>query len=201
MPCRGQLEWFPVSTCTQVSLSFISWQSAESKPSWRVERCMFEGTNGHYFFMTTANSTPKILGKGCCTVSSWFWCVIPSFYHYVCPSIYWQAYKHVFTLPSSVNHDETKVTRSGNAHIHGMTCVTIGSLAYIATQVGGNPLLSRDFQTHLWWQVHFGLSSASTFSHMDTVTDSKRFYYSLFDMLDDPKEKKEVDVLLSWWNR
>jgi hypothetical protein len=46
-----------------------------------------------------------------------------------------QAYKHVFTLPSSVDHNDIKATQSGNAHIHGMTCVTTGSLAYIATQV------------------------------------------------------------------
>jgi len=39
------------------------------------------------------------------------------------------------------------------------------------------------------------------FSRTDKVTDSKRFYTSLFDMLDDPGEKKEVEALLSWWNR
>jgi hypothetical protein len=48
-----------------------------------------------------------------------------------------QAYKHVFTSPSSADEGEAKATRSGNAHIHGMTCVTKGSLAYIATQVRG----------------------------------------------------------------
>jgi hypothetical protein len=45
-----------------------------------------------------------------------------------------QAYKHVFTSPSSVDK-EPKATRSGNARIHGMTKVTPGSIAYIATQV------------------------------------------------------------------
>jgi hypothetical protein len=47
---------------------------------------------------------------------------------------YLQAYKHVFTSPSSVEK-EAKATRSGNARIHGMTKVTPASLAYIATQV------------------------------------------------------------------
>lgn len=47
-----------------------------------------------------------------------------------------QAYKHVFTSPSSVDVDDpTKAPRSGNARIHGMTCVTKASIAYIATQV------------------------------------------------------------------
>ena len=45
-----------------------------------------------------------------------------------------QAYKHVFTSPSSVDK-EAKATRSGNARLHGMTSVTPPSIAYIATQV------------------------------------------------------------------
>jgi hypothetical protein len=47
---------------------------------------------------------------------------------------YCQAYKHIFTSPSSIEK-EVKATRSGNARIHGMTRVTTASLAYIATQV------------------------------------------------------------------
>jgi hypothetical protein len=45
-----------------------------------------------------------------------------------------QAYKHIFTSPTSVEK-EVKATRSGNARIHGMTRVTTASLAYVATQV------------------------------------------------------------------
>ena len=45
-----------------------------------------------------------------------------------------QAFKHIFTSPSSVEVD-AKATRSGNARIHGMTQVTTASLAYVATQV------------------------------------------------------------------
>ena len=47
---------------------------------------------------------------------------------------YLQAYKHIFTSPSSVDK-VFKATRSGNARIHGMTSVTLASIAYIATQV------------------------------------------------------------------
>lgn len=46
-----------------------------------------------------------------------------------------QAFKHVFTSPSSVLNSASKATRSSNARIHGMTMVTTASLAYIATQV------------------------------------------------------------------
>jgi hypothetical protein len=45
-----------------------------------------------------------------------------------------QAYKYIFTSPTSVEK-EVKATRSGNAHLHGMTHVTTASLAYVATQV------------------------------------------------------------------
>jgi hypothetical protein len=45
-----------------------------------------------------------------------------------------QAYKHIFTSPSSVEK-EPKATRSGNARIHGMTRVTLPSIAYVGTQV------------------------------------------------------------------
>jgi len=55
-----------------------------------------------------------------------------------------QAYKHIFTSPSSVEK-EVKATRSGNARIHGMTRVTPASLAYIATQVhiSGSKFLAK----------------------------------------------------------
>lgn len=48
-----------------------------------------------------------------------------------------QAFKHVFTSPSSVYQGDgtSKSTKSSNARIHGMASVTIPSLAYIATQV------------------------------------------------------------------
>ena len=46
-----------------------------------------------------------------------------------------QAYKHVFTSPSSVDVVEPKATRSCNARLHGMSIVTKASIAYVATQV------------------------------------------------------------------
>ena len=50
-------------------------------------------------------------------------------------TLYSKAFKPVFTSPSSADHNEPKATRSEHACIHGMTCVTKGSLANIATQV------------------------------------------------------------------
>ncbi|TEB26762.1 hypothetical protein FA13DRAFT_1635613, partial [Coprinellus micaceus] len=91
-------------------------------------------------------------------------------------------FKHIFTSPSSVD-DDPKATRSGNAHIHGMTQVTRASLAYVATQ------------------VRFSLSSASIFSRSDRETDSETFYTSVLEVLEDPEEQIEVKELLSWWNQ
>jgi len=62
-------------------------------------------------------------------VSSTYFCVT---YILLIPN--GQAYKHIFTSPSSVEK-KVKATRSGNAWIHGMKQVTTASLAYVATQV------------------------------------------------------------------
>ncbi|KIJ64395.1 hypothetical protein HYDPIDRAFT_28335 [Hydnomerulius pinastri MD-312] len=92
------------------------------------------------------------------------------------------AFKHIFTSPSSVDQ-EPKATRSGNARLHGMRCITKASLAYVATQ------------------ARFSLTSAQVFSRTDLVTDSERFYTTILELLEDPDEKDEVDQLLVWWNR
>ncbi|KAG1876944.1 hypothetical protein C8R48DRAFT_745441 [Suillus tomentosus] len=92
------------------------------------------------------------------------------------------AYKHVFMSPSSVDR-EPKATCSGNARIHGMTRVTLPSIAYIAMQ------------------VRFALTPSPVFSCTDTVTDSERFYNSILDIFEDTDEQQEVDDLVVWWNR
>ncbi|KAG1907982.1 uncharacterized protein F5891DRAFT_1124743 [Suillus fuscotomentosus] len=91
-------------------------------------------------------------------------------------------YKHVFTSPSSVDK-EPKATRSGNAYLHGMKCVTQGSLAYIATQ------------------VRFSLSSSSVFSQYRHSHGLRKFYHSILDLLEDPDESEEVADLMTWWTR
>ncbi|KAF8836929.1 hypothetical protein BDN67DRAFT_910194, partial [Paxillus ammoniavirescens] len=88
-----------------------------------------------------------------------------------------KAFKHFFTSPSSVDQ-EPKATHSGNARLHGMWCMTKSSIAYVGTQ------------------ARFALTSVQVFSRTDLVTDSKRFYTSILDLLNDPEEKEEVDQLL-----
>ncbi|KAG6912949.1 hypothetical protein DXG01_010872, partial [Tephrocybe rancida] len=103
-----------------------------------------------------------------------------------------QAFKHVFTSPSSVDKDP-KATRSGNARLHDMTAVTTASIAYIATQVHSRCLLH--------YQRLADAFRHSTFSRTDNVTDSERFYNSVLETFMDPDDLDEISKLIEWWNR
>jgi hypothetical protein len=92
-----------------------------------------------------------------------------------------QAYKHIFTSPSSVEK-EVKATRSGNVR----RCVQY-SRNYICPQL-------------IPGQLHFALSSSSVFCRSDTSTDSERFYESVLAFLDNLEKKDDVGDLLNWWN-
>ena len=72
-----------------------------------------------------------------------------------------QAYKHIFTSPSSVDK-VVKATRSGNARIHGMTQVTSPSIAYVATQVWFSP------EACIWCQIsnHFFRHGSLSVPHL-----------------------------------
>ena len=97
--------------------------------------------NGPCWCMQIKNLTLKSLGMGCSKAI-----FLPGSVLLINPPFllftHWlQAYRHIFTSPSSVEK-EVKATRSGNAHIHGMTRVTPASLAYIATPVRDITFLS-----------------------------------------------------------
>ncbi|TEB16762.1 hypothetical protein FA13DRAFT_1759044 [Coprinellus micaceus] len=79
---------------------------------------------------------------------------------------------------------DAQATRSSNARIHGMTSVTIPSIAYIATQ------------------VRFALNDAASFCRSAHAgTDSELFYNLIVELLEDEKEGVEVADLLMWWNQ
>jgi hypothetical protein len=87
-----------------------------------------------------------------------------------------------------------------------MTQVTLGSIAYVATQVCTHfPLFARAAPTQSLptgiSQARFSLSSSATFTRSDAVTDSERFYNSVLLLLEDVDEKQEVGSLLVWWNQ
>ena len=67
---------------------------------------------------------------------------------------HFQAYKHIFTSPSSVEK-ETKATHLGNALLHGMLQVMSASITYIATQVC--------FRFGMSWNTSHYYSCRSTF--------------------------------------
>jgi hypothetical protein len=81
-----------------------------------------------------------------------------------------------------------------------MVCVSLPSIAYIATQVNCLKFASY-LVTFPNLQVRFSLSSSPVFSRTDLATDSERFYNSILDLFDDPDEKEEVNNLVVWWNR
>ncbi|KAI6039584.1 hypothetical protein EDC04DRAFT_2867958 [Pisolithus marmoratus] len=45
------------------------------------------------------------------------------------------------------------------------------------------------------------LTSAQVFSCTDLVTDSEQFYNSIMELLKDPDEIDEVELLMGWWNQ
>ncbi|KAI0710854.1 hypothetical protein C8Q76DRAFT_694848 [Earliella scabrosa] len=91
-------------------------------------------------------------------------------------------FNHIFNSPSSVDNIG-RSTRAGNAQIHGMREVTPASIAYVAML------------------VRFVLGSATCFSRKDTVSDSERFYLTVYQFLTNPLERQNVGELLQWWNR
>lgn len=103
----------------------------------------------------------------------------------------------MFTSPSSVDQ-EPKATRSGNARIHGMRSVSKASIAYVATQVCR---MKSSLVSHWSLAGSICIIVGTVFSRTDLITDSERFYISILDLLSDPEEKEEVDLLLLWWNR
>lgn len=83
-----------------------------------------------------------------------------------------------------------------------MTSVTRASLAYICTQVSLSltSLVLALASTHLS-KVRFSLTSTNVFSRSDSETDTKTFYNSILDLLEDPEEQEEVKDLLCWWDK
>ncbi|PIL33183.1 hypothetical protein GSI_04633 [Ganoderma sinense ZZ0214-1] len=92
------------------------------------------------------------------------------------------AFKHIFTSPSSVNNSG-RSTKSSNAAMHGMTKVTPASIVYVTTL------------------VRFALGTRATFARNDTTADYQSFYNLLLSVLAHPAERENVNDLLSWWNK
>ncbi|KAI6035805.1 hypothetical protein EDC04DRAFT_2571344 [Pisolithus marmoratus] len=87
-----------------------------------------------------------------------------------------QAYRHVFTSPNSIDQ-ELKAMQSSNVCFHGMQMVIKASVAYITIQVSN--YVSKVFK-----------------QETDLIADSKKFYNSILELLEDPNETDEVDQLM-----
>ncbi|KAF6751500.1 hypothetical protein DFP72DRAFT_816427, partial [Ephemerocybe angulata] len=143
----------------------LDWEDEEVRKSLRSGEIVVSGNDWHSFLYVGYKLNPEKPWEG-----------------FLRSDLLLSAFKHVFTSPSSVERD-VRATRSGNAELHGMQSVTVGSLAYIATMV-----------------VRFALSSNSVFTRNDKATASEIFYRDIVNFLEKETEKKEVEALLGWWN-
>jgi len=103
--------------------------------NYAAAKWLYPETIGQYSYIKGIAMTLKTHGTVSSAVTfSSRWALLTTSVLYILTLNTLQAYKHIFTSPSSVKK-EPKATRSGNARIHGMTQVTPASIAYIATQV------------------------------------------------------------------
>jgi hypothetical protein len=106
---------------------------AESRHSYGHQNFLSAETTGPSSCTRTMYSILMTPGMAYSGVSFWSRCA-HSILAFSILTFCIQAFKHIFTSPSSVDK-EPKATRSGNARIHGMSSITLASLAYVATQV------------------------------------------------------------------
>ena len=162
-----------------------------------VAKCLSVVISGWCWCMQTRSMVPKTLGRGCSEAGFLlgFACIflLPPLLTLPCAGVQAHLYLAQFGRErgesdkigqcSYPRHD------SGNYHLPGLR--SHAGVSGVGTLI-----------IHHWWsnQLCFTLSSSSVFCWSDTVTDSKRFYKSVLDFLDNP-EKEEVGDLLNWWNQ
>ena len=119
--------------------------------------------------------TRRIHGTAFCVPACWSaWVFAAIYFMHLSGNYPLKAFKHVFTSPSSVNK-EPKATRSGNARLHGMTRITPGSIAYIATQVSSFHFSPGISTTHLVSGAILIVRFSRFFSH--------RYHHGLWEVL------------------
>ena len=134
LSCWSGLEWWWVSSLAfQWSLCLFEINLASGR-GLLVANWLSTVINGLCCCMRTRSMIRRTLGTASSETIFWFGWVTTHTLFPVTFTSWMQAFKHIFTSPSSVEK-EVKATRSGNARIHGMTRVTTASLAYVATQV------------------------------------------------------------------
>ena len=115
----------------------IIWFMAGSKRSCTQDSFVSQAINDPSSCMWTIHMIPKILEMAYCTAGYWYWQIS---FSYARLWTYWQilltqAYKHIFTSPSSVDVEEPRAMHSCNTCIHRMYSVTKAAITYVATQV------------------------------------------------------------------
>ena len=137
-----------------------------------------------------------------------------------------QAFKHIFTSPSSADsedvvddtdqEDETepppkrrrgsseKRSRAYIAALIGMKSVSPRAIAYTAVQVSiVTGKTKKDF-TEIENKLRFALSSCNSWRVVDEDFDYDKFYHNIttfFEGVHTAQDKSFISKLLLWWNR
>ncbi|KIO00463.1 hypothetical protein M404DRAFT_16375 [Pisolithus tinctorius Marx 270] len=99
-----------------------------------------------------------------------------------------QAFKHIFTSPSSADSETGLNNKHSQAHVAmllGMKSICPRAIAYTAVQ------------------LRFALSSCNSWCIVDEDFDYEKFYNNMITFFKDvhtPQEQVEISDLLLWWN-
>lgn len=126
----------------------------------------------------------------------------------IIPFWQFQAYRHIFTSPSSAADENlnkaSKSRRRDVASKVGLNShVTPRSIAYAATQVCFYYLAWLSF-IHFICKLLFSLNTASDWVHQHAGFHYPSFYNFIVDFFEEAQDmssKKSVDDLLQWWNQ
>jgi hypothetical protein len=137
-----------------------------------------------------------------------------------------QAYKYIFTSPTSANNvsvdtveaenddmppapkrskKNLAATRSHVASLIGLRKVTPHSIVYVAVQVSLHHVQCANLLiSHAHVKLHFALSSPNAWRVVDIDFNHDEFYMAItdyFEITPGPVAAAEVANLLAWWNR
>ena len=124
---------------------------------------------------------------------------------YIWQSNPFQAYRHIFTSPSSASKENAATVEitsrqrdvASTLRLNGH--VTPRSIVYTATQVCICPIVRTIFQ-HFFPQLVFSLNSAPLWRPEHAGFHYPSFYYFIVNFFENDPDDKSLGNLLQWWN-
>jgi hypothetical protein len=122
---------------------------------------------------------------------------------------FFQAFRHIFTSPSSAAKEETisDVTsrrRDVASTLHMNSQVTPRSIAYTATQVCRHLHITPSVADWSLLKLVFALGSAREWKREHAGFHYPSFYNFIVDYLENPQDEasqRDINELLKWWNQ